>query len=94
MAPEDRVIADELKRTHLQAVEAKVIAVDSGVYAPLEDGARERCPRHPSDWPIVASALVLSAVIWTKGGDFLGSGVATWTTDTLQRWLDRQPSRD
>jgi hypothetical protein len=39
----------------------------------------------------VATALALSAAIWTNDNDFLGTGVATWTTDTLQRWLQRQP---
>ncbi len=88
----DHDIADELTRSCLQAIEANVIAVDTAVYSPLEDEARERCLRDPSDWPVVASALVLSAAIWTNDGDFLGTGVATWTTDTLQRWLDRRPS--
>ena len=88
----DSGVADELTRSCLHAVEANVIAVDSAVYAPLEHEARERCLRDPSDWPVVAAALVLSAAVWTNDGDFLGTGVATWTTDTLQRWLDRQPA--
>jgi hypothetical protein len=37
------------------------------------------------------AALALSAGIWTNDNDYLGTGVATWTTDTLQRWLQRQP---
>jgi predicted nucleic acid-binding protein len=90
----DRGSADELVRSCLHAVDANVISIDNAVYAPLEDEARERCPRDLSDWPVVASALVLSAPIWTNDGDFLGTGVATWTTDTLQRWLDRQPPAD
>lgn len=90
----DSPIADELTRACLEAVEANIISIDHAVYAPLEDEARERCRRDASDWPVVASALVLSAAIWTNDGDFLGTGVATWTTDTLQRWLDRQPAGD
>lgn len=27
-----------------------------------------------------------------RHNDFLGAGVATWTTDTLQSWLDRNPA--
>ena len=41
--------------------------------------------------PAVACALLLNADIWTNDNDFLGTGVPTWTTATLQRWLDRQP---
>jgi hypothetical protein len=29
----------------------------------------------------------LTAGIWTHDHDFLGCGVPTWTTDTLERWL-------
>jgi predicted nucleic acid-binding protein len=53
--------------------------------------ARERWLRDPRDWPVVASALALGAAIWTHDNDFLGTGVAAWTTDTLRRWLQRQP---
>jgi PIN domain len=28
--------------------------------------------------------------LWTNDKDFLGTGVATWTTDTLAIWLGRQ----
>lgn len=59
------------------------------VYIAAEGEARARCLRDPTDWPVVASALVLGAEIWTNDNDFLGVGVATWTTDTLQGWLDR-----
>jgi hypothetical protein len=38
---------------------------------------------------VVGCALALSAGIWTDDNDFLGTGVATWTTETLQAWLDR-----
>lgn len=75
----------------LAAVEANVGILDVGIYAALEVEARERSLRDPRDWPVVASALALNAGIWTNDNDFLGTGVATWTTDTLQRWLQRQP---
>ncbi len=45
----------------------------------------------PHDWPVVATALALSAAIWSNDSDFLGIGIATWTTDSLQRWLQRLP---
>ena len=54
----------------------------------LEDVARRRVPRDPNDWPTVALALTLECGIWTADADFLGCGVATWTTETLQLHLD------
>lgn len=71
------------------AVEANVLILDEAIYSALEDEALARSVRDPADWPVVASALALSAGIWTNDNDFLGTGIATWTTDTLQRWLDR-----
>ena len=56
----------------------------------MEDEARARSLRDPTDWPVVASALVLSSGIWTNDNDFLGTGIATWTTETVRLWLQRQ----
>lgn len=52
-------------------------------YEDYEEPARRRIPRDPDDWPTVALALALDAAIWTHDHDFLGCGIATWTTDTL-----------
>jgi predicted nucleic acid-binding protein len=79
----------ELARLCVAAVEANVVVLDEAIYAALEDEARARSRRDPADWPVVASALALSADIWTNDNDFLGTGIATWTTETLQVWLDR-----
>ena len=86
-------IGDELTAACLAAVEANIVILDEGIYAAVEEEARERAVRDPRDWPVVASALALNAGIWTNDNDFLGAGVATWTTDTLQRWLHRQTER-
>jgi len=59
------------------------------IYAAAQDEARARCLRDPTDWPVVATALIVDGEIWTNDKDFLGVGVATWTTETLQGWLDR-----
>ena len=52
------------------------------------------CPddraRDPEDWPTLAAALLLECPIWTEDQDFFGSGVATWTTATVERFL-REP---
>lgn len=85
----DTSVADELASLCLEAVEHNVVVLEQAVYAALEDEAVARSLRDPRDWPAVACALALSADIWTNDNDFLGTGVATWTTETLQAWLDR-----
>jgi predicted nucleic acid-binding protein len=87
----DRGLGAELTEACLAAVDANIVVFDAAIYAALEDEARARSLRDPDDWPVVASALALAADVWTNDNDFLGTGVATWTTDTLQRWLERQP---
>jgi predicted nucleic acid-binding protein len=67
------------------AVETNVMIVPEAAYTPLEPEARWRIERDPQDWPTVA--LALEAAIWTEDRDFLGCGVATWTTATLTRLL-------
>lgn len=88
----DPRVRDDLVAACVDAVEANVVILDEAIYSALEDEARARSLRDPTDWPVVASALALSADIWTNDNDFLGTGVATWTTETLQRWLERHPS--
>ncbi len=82
----------ELLDSLLQAIETNVAVVDEAVYAAYEDEARARAARDVDDWPLVACALALDAAVWTHDGDLLGTGVATWTTTTLQGWLDRYPT--
>ena len=83
--------AEQLVRLCLDAVETNVAVVDAAVLGALEDEARFRAVRDPADWPLVAAALVLRAAVWTHDKDLLGAGVPTWTTETLQLWLDRTP---
>lgn len=85
----DTAIGDELARLCLDAVDANVAILDEAVYSAAEDEARARSLRDPGNWPVVAAALALSAAICTNDNDFLGTGVATWTTETLQVWLER-----
>lgn len=84
-------VRDEMVTACLAAVETNVIVLDEAIYAAAEVEARARSLRDHTDWPVVASALVLSADIWTNDNDFLGTGIATWTTDSLRRWLERNP---
>jgi len=78
-------------------VESRSSPVPSQVSASFEERAVYRVPRDPDDAPTVALALAFGGEegccgIWTNDGDFLGCGVATWTTDTLLahlRYLER-----
>jgi predicted nucleic acid-binding protein len=84
-------VAEELTMLCLESIEANVAVGETAVLAALEIEARARSRRDPADWPTVACARALDAGIWTNDNDFLGTGVATWTTETLQGWLDTQP---
>jgi len=65
-----------------------VACVEVIAYAEFEVSARARISaRDPEDWPIVATALLLNAPIWTEDRDFFGSGIATWTTDRIEIYL-------
>lgn len=83
----DRSVGDLLALLSLKAVETNLAIIEEAVYSALEGEARARSLRDPRDWPVVASAIALSAGVWTNDNDFLGTGVPTWTTETLQRWL-------
>lgn len=86
-----RGIGEAIWRDTLQRVMVAVqtIAPDelerSGVQARARIGARD-----PEDWPTLAAALLLDCPIWTEDQDFFGSGVATWTTATVEHFL-REP---
>jgi predicted nucleic acid-binding protein len=84
-------VADLLIDRCVEAVEANVVILEHAVYTAIEDEALARSLRDPDDWPVVASALVLAAGVWTNDNDFVGTGVPTWTTETLDGWLARHP---
>lgn len=86
-----KAAADDLVDALLTAIAANVTVVDEAVYAAYEDEARARATRDPDDWPLVACALALDGAVWTHDRNLFGTGVATWTSGTLQGWLDRSP---
>ena len=86
--------AESLKEECLQVFEANVTVLEVAPYTALEDEALARSQRDPNDWPVVACAIALDAAVWTNDNDFLGTGVPTRTTATLQGWLDRNPSTE
>jgi hypothetical protein len=68
-----------------------VETVDQEVYGSYEEEARERLRgRDENDWTILALALSLAAAVWTEDADFLGTGVAVWTTNRIEIFLRSQ----
>lgn len=87
----DDQLQRDLTATCLSAVSSNVDILPEAVYAAQEYEARARSVRDPADWPVVACSLALNAAVWTNDNDFLGTGIATWTTNTLDSWLRRAP---
>ncbi|MFV0257663.1 MAG: PIN domain-containing protein [Acidimicrobiales bacterium] len=83
--------AHGLTESLLRAIAANVVVIDEAIYAGYEVEARARSTRDPDDWPLVACALAIDGAVWTHDHDLFGTGVATWTSATLQGWLDRNP---
>jgi predicted nucleic acid-binding protein len=75
--------ADALLASALDVVMTHIIQVPEAVCDMHETVARSRIPRDPDDWHTVALAIATDADIWTMDADFLGCGIATWTTVTL-----------
>lgn len=74
--------------TVLQQVERVVQPVERSLYQQHEKTARLRISRRdPEDWPVLATALLLDVPVWTEDQDFFGAGVATWTTDRVELYL-------
>ena len=84
-----RTTATELLNAAMTLAERRTTVLTEAEYGAFEGEARERVPNYPDDWPTVALALALEADIWTQDKDFLGCGVATWTTATLRARLER-----
>ena len=73
----------------LDAFEVVVLAVAEETYAVARLDAEARLQgRDLDDWPILATAMVLDCPIWTEDQDFFGTGVATWTTDRVELYLN------
>jgi predicted nucleic acid-binding protein len=75
----------------LEQVGRIVEQVDRSLYEEYQEPARGRIgQRDPDDWPVVATALLLDLPIWTEDQDFFGSGVATWTSDRVELYLQER----
>jgi len=72
----------------LQSLSLIVQSIEPQTYAVFEQTARDRLRgRDEADWPILAAALALGCPIWTEDADFFGAGVATWTSDRIEIFL-------
>ncbi len=75
-------------RAALRSIAQIVNAVDKELYQDLEPMARKRiAARDPADWPVIATALLFDCPIWTEDRDFFGSGIAVWTSDRIEQYL-------
>jgi predicted nucleic acid-binding protein len=83
-------IADRFWDAAVRLKEESVTEMPEELYEGLREEALSRLPRDPNDWQVVALALFLGADILTGDEDFFGSGVATWTADTLISQLERR----
>ncbi len=87
----DRKFNVDLGLSVLDQICRVVERVDRSLYEEYEKTARGRIgPRDPDDWPVVATALLLSLPIWTEDQDFFGSGIATWTSDRVELYLQER----
>ena len=60
-------------------------------YGVFESDARQRLRgRDENDWEVLATALALACPVWTEDKDFFGTGVAVWTTDRIEIFLEEQ----
>lgn len=79
----------------LDRVAGLVQTVEPETYKQFESLARRRIAlRDEEDWPILASALALDCAIWTEDTDFFGCGVATWTSDRVELYLEKSSERE
>lgn len=84
----DRGLDPQLHLAALNQIRNVVQQVEARSYEIYESAARSRiAPRDPDDWPVLAVALLMQLPIWTEDQDFFGSGVATWTTDRIELYL-------
>jgi predicted nucleic acid-binding protein len=77
--------------TSLEYLRNLIEPVPPELFAVFESEARQRLRgRDESDWPILAAALGLACPVWTEDADFFGTGVAVWTTNRIEIYLQEQ----
>ena len=72
----------------LKTVNGMVDSVPEEMYRIKKAEALARiAARDFDDWHFVALALILDCPIWTHDADYLGTGIPTWTTNTVEIYL-------
>lgn len=75
----------------LQYLRNFIEPVPPELYFLFESEARKRLSgRDENDWKILASALGLGCPVWTEDADFFGTGIAAWTTNRIEIYLQQQ----
>jgi predicted nucleic acid-binding protein len=73
----------------LRAIGKVVQPIGLDTYAVFEKDARRRlAKRDIDDWSVLATAMVFNCPVWTEDTDFFGAGVATWTSDRVEMYLE------
>lgn len=84
-----RGIDEAIWRSALDTVMAAIQLVGQEELALVETEAKARIARRDErDWPAVAAAILLNCPVWTEDSDFFGAGVSTWTTGTVEIYLN------
>ena len=87
LAPK-RGLSEAVWRSTYDGVMNAVQVITDEVLIEVESNAKARiASRDVKDWPAVAAALLLDCPVWTEDQDFFGSGIATWTTATVEIYL-------
>lgn len=72
-------------RLAVEAMASRMTVINTGSLDTVEADARARLqPRGQPDWPVLASAMLLDAHIWSKDRDFFGVGVPVWSNDNIK----------
>jgi predicted nucleic acid-binding protein len=83
-----RNLSEEIWRPVFIGILNTVQIITDDVLIEVESKAKARiASRDVNDWPAVAAALLLDCPVWTADKDFLGAGVAIWTTATVEIYL-------
>ena len=88
IAQRKRLDPDVSEANLRQLLQSCLNIVEYSLYEEFEQRARARiASRDADDWPVVATALLLNAPIWTEDQDFFGTGIATWTSSKIELYL-------
>jgi hypothetical protein len=76
--------AERYLRSAVRIKEEWIFEIPESIYEHLKEEALERVSRDPSDWQVVALALLSRSEILSEDEDFFGCGVATWAVQTCE----------